>query len=279
METLLVAAKPTRRLTTKTVITAATLLWCAVVPQDSRAIYGGEVAVGAPPASAVHITLKRGRVSVSCSGTLVAPRLVLTAAHCVRTERGQARRVTSVRIGNRKKGFIRRRVRKIAVHPRYNPAEPSHGFDVAVLQLRKPVRKFQAVPLGAQEDSPQRHGDRVVVRGFGLTRNKRGHIKRSKKLRQAKLQVITSCFRSPNAARKAEMNTRILCAASPSQGVCHGDSGGPVVRNVGPREVVVGVISNVLDRHRRCVDGMMIATRLSTVAQWLDKQVMSLSGK
>ncbi len=109
-----------------------------LLPAPARAIVGG----GAPSAegigrSIVTIVGSRGNF---CSGVLIAPRIVLTAAHCVQP--GAVYKI--VEYGADRKPKLQD-VRTVAVHPAFNmQAIMAHraSADVALLQL-------EAQPQGA----------------------------------------------------------------------------------------------------------------------------------
>ena len=60
-----------------------------------------------------------------------------------------------------------------------------------------------------------------------------------------------------------------FCAASPSAGVCPGDSGAPAVLGVGGVPHVVGVVSMAVDNSSRCVESAAVITRVSAFREWI----------
>ena len=119
------------------VLGASALLFSACGSQDSAPgseldIYGGSKVEQGKWRSAVAIT---NNGTMFCSGTVVNPRLVITAAHCVRTIRNA--RVLGVYVGLGKEGGSVRQVtavEKFAYSPRYS--QNTAGWnDIAYLKL------------------------------------------------------------------------------------------------------------------------------------------------
>ena len=142
------------------IMASLTLLLAA----PARAIVGG----GAPSAEGVGravVTIVGSRGNF-CTGALIAPRLVLTVAHCV--EPGAVYKI--VEYGPDQKPQLRD-VRTVAIHPGFNmQAMLAHRAtaDVALLQLEAaPQGKMPAV-LGTPQ-IPIIVGSRFTIAGVGVT--------------------------------------------------------------------------------------------------------------
>jgi secreted trypsin-like serine protease len=207
-----------------------TLAAMLLVSGPAHAIVGG-----APPAedaigrSVVTIVGSRGNF---CSGALIAPKLVLTAAHCVQA--GAEYRI--VEYGPDHKPELKS-VRRTAVHPGFN-METMLGHrataDVALLELEAAARETVAVLSAPQ--MPIAPGGKFVIAGIGVTvrgDGKSGGIARSAAL------VATG--------KPGTLQIRLVDPIGQGNqvglGACTGDSGGPVFEEQQGKPVIVGVMS------------------------------------
>lgn len=239
----------------------------ALVPTRlADALYGGTEAAVGEGSSAVYFDWTSRRGSGACSGVLVDPRVVLTAAHCARSVRYGEQRVRTVRIGNPLGRTSRVRVARVQVHPEFDLRHPERGHDVAVLVLAEAVTDRAPVRLAAAADDPTEQGTAVTIQGFGMTRRGRSVV-RSRALRTASLEYL-SPFQCFSGDVNGMARTR-MCAASPSAGVCPGDSGSgaTIVRDGQP--VLVGVVSLAIDAST-CVETAAVLTRVSAMRDFID---------
>lgn len=115
-----------------------------------------------------------------CSGTLVAPTRVLTAAHCV-FRQGRAISPADLRFvagWDRGEAFAHRGVADVIVHPQaYTGGQLDPRFDLAVLILDSPLTELDPVPVvafdggshglaGYQGTRPHLIGARLDCRGW-----------------------------------------------------------------------------------------------------------------
>jgi len=175
-------------------------------------------------------TLAGARTNV-CTGAALARDLVLTAAHCV------APGATYNAYTGRNAPAMA--IKTIQAHPRFDPQSYALNratADVALVKLAAALpQRFVPVPLD-HDAAGVAVGDRFVIAGFGVTAA--GSDNGIGLARAAEL-VATG---QPGALqiRLFDPTTK---GERPGLGACTGDSGGPVLRDVDGRLVVIGVVS------------------------------------
>jgi secreted trypsin-like serine protease len=203
-----------------------------------------------------------------CGGTLVAPKKVVTAAHCVAGESAGGVRVVGGRTYlNGTKGTVSR-VSKIWVNPDYTDA--SDGDDVAVLTLTTSMPYKPAKYVSSSQTSLYAAGTTARVLGWGTTAESGGT---SNQLRTATVPIVSdsSCKGSYGSDF---VQTDMVCAGYTSGGVdtCQGDSGGPLL--------IGGVLAGITSWGEGCAEAGHpgVYTRLATFSKLVAAQVGSSSG-
>ncbi len=181
-----------------------------------------------------------------CTGTVVSPSVIVTAAHCVHDQPAPG----WVFVGTDPSvDGVFLPVADARAHPSYRAADTT--ADIAVVVLARPV-PFAVVPFALSPPSEVELGRVARFVGFGAIS---GDI-------------------SASSGVKSSQQLRIDAVADNwlAYGVvgCHGDSGGPVfLRGADGVEHLAGIISR---GDPRCIVGGL-ATRVDQYADWLVHQI------
>ena len=269
-------------------LAAASLGGClAADPADlghgEDAIIGGVPAFSASLDAIGSINKLRdsGKFTQRCTGTLIAPTVVLTAQHCVETEEGDPPLTPDqleFAIGFDSVAPKRRiKVRGFAAeHSLDEGGFVGLGTDVGVIHLAEPVTDIKPLPFASFD--PARVGERFSMVGYGVqdTDDSPSDPFFSKRLTgsatlrgPASGKVLEQMFGSFEGFLRHLGDLRdfdedeatlrqlfdeitlldneeaVLGGAPGDANGCFGDSGGPIIKNVGGKLTTFGVASGV----------------------------------
>lgn len=201
----------------------------AIAP--ARSIVGG--ATDAPGEIARHVVLIVGSHGISCTGTVIAIDLVLTAAHCVMPE--AIYKIVEFDAAGRPSLLDTARV---VQHPQFDlKIMLAHRAtaDVGLLKLAAPLPSRFA-PASIDAGATIVAGERFTVAGFGVA--VRGDGRTGGTLRSATLVAIGKP--GPLQLRLVDPMTR---GERGGLSACTGDSGAPVFGGAAGHLAVIGVVS------------------------------------
>jgi S1-C subfamily serine protease len=177
-------------------------------------------------ASHVVMVLKRGVDRAGfCTGVVLGPREVLTAAHCLAAAK-------DLRIFYRDDSGnpVLLDVQATVAHPRYRADAPTArvvSIDLALIQTQTPLdARFSAAAL--EDDGRVQVGQPVRIVGYGVTREGEG--------------TSAGVLRSAPLQARAPISTILLWAEDPNgagAGGCTGDSGGPILTGDGEKVLAI----------------------------------------
>lgn len=205
-------------------------------------------------------------LSHGCTGTLIAPDIVLTAAHCL-----LGRMDVEVFFGTRRRGSERIMADSFRIHPDYNPSasggltpqepasEPIH--DIAVIKLVSSAPSgFTPVPLSSGQDLSM--GDSLILAGYGQTNFLIPGFGR--------LYSVESIFNFYN-----QDAFEVVFGPTPGRSACRGDSGGPMFVLENDQLAVIGVTSRGFPELGPC-SGNGNYTEVEAHRVWLEETIHEL---
>jgi secreted trypsin-like serine protease len=249
-------------------------------PKARATVVGGTPAAAGVLSSVVFITSQTGPTSaMACSGTVLAPTVVLTAAHClvddttatVRPAEGVA--VSSGRLDRALPGEDVGAERLI-VHPAYDPG--AIRPDAALIVLSAPVPAAPVALASAADGALAAPGAPALFAGWGTTDGRSSEA--SSRLLQTGTTVLADdiCRRLLGADFDAAVTLCAVDAGRFAASTCRGDSGGPLLLARGDGALVQAGITSwgSLGCDPRVPQAF---TRVSAISGWVAGQLAAIS--
>jgi V8-like Glu-specific endopeptidase len=224
------------------------LLGCAVeddhavaLEDDQQEVVGGEVNTGDPAAVLLASTNAEGQGGY-CTGTVISPRIILTAGHCVDN-------IVSgrVHIGTRPAATAGIPYAEWIAHPSWS-GDVLNDTDIALVLLQQPITNVTPIPLHVNSmDAAVGRSIRVV--GFGVTSADGRDSGTKRVLDDVQISQMG--------------NSRYYMFGQANNTICFGDSGGPDFVTANGRLEVAGVHSFV---NEPACEGLAASMRVDTVA-------------
>ena len=252
-------------------------------PGASASVIGGHNATIAQYPSLAFIEGAVATAGYACSGTVVAPRVVLTAGHCVEdlesssiTQPEQIAVATGISNLQHIPPAKVSKVEQVLAYPGFNPSKLQG--DAGLLILQSPVTAPPIALAGPEDAALYEPGDSLTVAGWGIDDRATEHAPNQLQAGTVPVEEAKRCKEGTSRFYPFFDATRQVCTLdSPHFKVttCHGDSGGPAIAtNPDGTQVEIGVTS--LGDGTCNPTSPAVFTRTDQIASWVDSWIAAV---
>jgi secreted trypsin-like serine protease len=241
------------------------LIGCAPAAVDEEgevdsSIIGGMLDHDDPAVVAIWGRPAGATLGTLCTGTVIGPRTILTAGHCVSPSAIGANPLFTVYTGT----YYQQATSVLAVasavaHPDFDLAKEEDGFgvDIGILHLAK-ATTIKPIPFNTDPLTSSFSAASVRLVGYGAN----SHRDTGREFKRTVTVNVDS------------YNQRLIHVGSANKAACHGDSGGPLLMPVDGVPQTFGVDSLVYDNSDTdvCLRGSWY-TRVDTHADFIRSQL------
>jgi hypothetical protein len=197
----------------------------------------------------------------SCTGTLIAPDVVLTAGHCAEVN---PTRVIANSLDYDRPGGITATVKSITAYPNWETS-----YDVSVIVLTAPIAGVTPRKVGTScTFEGFKASTPVHLVGFGSTDIQGGGT--NTRLNEVMAPVTDPDCTKGNGCVPGVSPGGEFVAGGGNKDSCFGDSGGPVYLDTPRGPIVVGAVSRGTDNSPTPCGGGGIYVRTDKIVAWLE---------
>ncbi len=219
------------------ILAAATTAAAGDNPKATASVIGGHDATIAQYPSLAYIEGVQATSGYACTGTVVAPRVVLTAGHCVEDiESDSIVEPTEIAVATGVSNLTKiprtniSQVVQVLANPNFDPTKLQG--DAGLLILAAPV-SAPPIPLATTAEATlYTPGNELTIAGWGIDDRRTEHAPNELQAATVPIAETSRCQKGTRSFYPFFDPTRQLCTLDTAHSevtACHGDSGGPAM--------------------------------------------------